>query len=276
MREILHVSDVHFGPLHSPEVSEGVLALVERRPPDLVVVSGDLTQRAKPAQFREARAWADRIPVPSVTVPGNHDVPLWRVWERVFAPFGAYRKWFASDLEPSWIDDELHVVGINTAHGWTHKNGRISLRRLNEVSRELAASSERRFRVVVAHHHLVPPPRFDSQRLLRNAHEAVEMFTRIGVDLVLSGHLHQCHHQSSEAWFPSGRRPFLIVHAGTTTSVRGRGVERRRNTCNWIRVDDDEVALSHLRWDGERRLFCELSRHRYPRRDREPFALSEI
>jgi len=275
LREILHVSDVHFGPRHVPAVSDGVLHLVERRTPDLVVVSGDLTQRARSEQFREAREWIDRFTVPTISVPGNHDVPLWRFWERIFAPYRAYRRWFAEDLEPSWQDEELHVVGINTAHGWTHKNGRIPLGRLREVARELSGS-ERRFRVVVAHHHLDPGPRFDSQRLIRNAHESVELFTRLGVDLVLSGHLHQCYHSTSEAWFPSGRRPFLILHAGTTTSSRGRGAERRRNTCNWIRVEEETLEFSHLSWCPDREQFRELSRHRFPRRDREPFALELV
>ena len=106
------------------------MAFVERQRPDLVVVSGDLTQRAKPEQFRQARAFVDRIEalgVPTLTVPGNHDVPLYRVWERIFNPFGCYRKYFSPELEPVYRDDELLVVGINTAFGWTLKDGRITL-----------------------------------------------------------------------------------------------------------------------------------------------------
>ena len=88
MRRILHISDVHFGPPHLPDVAAGVLRLVESRQPDLVALSGDLTQRAKPHQFREACSWVDRIGVPTVTVPGNHDVPLYRVWERFLQSMG--------------------------------------------------------------------------------------------------------------------------------------------------------------------------------------------
>src|SRR3954453_23307871 len=100
LRTILHISDVHFGPPHLPRVSEGVLELIDRLRPGFVVVSGDLTQRAKPEQFRQARAFVDRIEslgVPTLTVPGNHDVPLYRVWERIFNPYGCYKKYFSPE-----------------------------------------------------------------------------------------------------------------------------------------------------------------------------------
>ena len=133
MRRILHISDVHFGPPHLPEVAAGVLRLVASRQPDFVALSGDLTQRAKPHQFRDARSWVDRIEAPTVTVPGNHDVPMYRFWERFLRPYGAYRRNFAADLEPVYRDDELLAVGINTAYGWTFTGGRIRLSRLLEV-----------------------------------------------------------------------------------------------------------------------------------------------
>src|ERR1700728_3239791 len=111
-RTLLHCSDVHFGPKHLPAVTAGLLALIEARRPDLVVVSGDLTQRAKPAQFRAAREFVDRIPVLTLVVPGNHDVPMYRglFLERIFAPFQAYRRCFSADLEPILRDDEMLVV----------------------------------------------------------------------------------------------------------------------------------------------------------------------
>ncbi len=273
MRRILHISDIHFGPHHAAEAAAGVLALVTSRRPDLVTISGDLTQRAKPGQFRRARAFVDRIGVPTLTVPGNHDVPMYRFWERALSPYGAYRKNFAADLEPEFEDDEMLVVGINTAYNWTIKEGRVHRRRLRQVAERLAAAPEGVAKIVVAHHELVPAPRFDTQRVLRNAYEAVEIFSRHGVELVLSGHLHQSYVMSSEAYYPSSHRPFLIVHTGTTTSHRGRGCERRRCTCNWIRIGDAEITVSHLLWEAEAGGFVERSRHQFPRRGREPYAL---
>lgn len=276
MRRILHISDVHFGPPHRPEVASGVLRLVEDRQPDLVALSGDLTQRAKPHQFRQARRWVDQIPVPVVVVPGNHDVPLYRFWERFLNPYGAYRRNFASDLEPVYCDDEVLAVGVNTAYGWTFTGGRIRLSRLLEVCELVERAPEALFKVVIAHHHLIPPPNFGSQRVLINAWEAVDLFSDVGVDLVLSGHHHQTYIGSSEEFYPRGRAPVVILHSGTTTSSRGRGGERDKNTCNWIEVEDEAMRVSHLRWHSELGRFAEHSRHLYPRQLRRPCTLEGL
>lgn len=257
-------------------MSEGVLELIDRLRPSFVVISGDLTQRAQPAQFRQARAFVDRIPVPSLAVPGNHDVPLYRVWDRLFNPFGAYKKFFSPELEPVYRDDELLVVGINTAFGWTIKDGRITLRRLLEVEQVLRSVPDGTFKVVVAHHHLIPPPNFGTQNVLINAYEAINLFSSAGVDLVLSGHLHQTYIGNSEEFYPKGRPPVVILHSGTTTSSRGRGGERERNTCNWIQADEKTIVVSHFRWHPNLERFAEHSRHWYPRQEVVPYTLDGL
>lgn len=276
MRTILHISDVHFGPPHLPEVSRGVLDFIERQRPSVVVLSGDLTQRARPEQFQEARRFVDAIPVPVVAVPGNHDVPLYRVWERALDPFGAYRRWFSEELEPVYRDEELLIIGINTAFNWTVKEGRIKLPRLLEVGEMLDSAPESLLKVVVAHHHLIPPPNFGTQRVLANAFEAIDLFSTAGVDLILSGHLHQAYIGNSEEFYPKGRPPVVILHSGTTTSNRGRGGERESNTCNWIRVDGSSMVVSHLRWHRSLGRFAEHSRHWYPRQELTPYTLEGL
>jgi 3',5'-cyclic AMP phosphodiesterase CpdA len=276
VRTILHISDVHFGPPHLPRVAEGVLEHIARERPDVVVLSGDLTQRAKPEQFRQAREFVDRIPVPTLVVPGNHDVPLYRVWERAFDPYGAYRRHFSPEMEPVYRDDELLIVGINTAYNWTIKEGRIKLSRLLEVSRLMEQVPESVFKVVVAHHHLIPPPNFGTQRVLANAYEAIDLFSSAGVDLILSGHLHQAYIGNSEEFYPKGRPPVVILHSGTTTSNRGRAGERERNTCNLIRLGDRAMVVSHHRWHAELGRFAEHSRHLYPRQEVAPYSLEGI
>lgn len=276
MRQILHLSDVHFGWPHLEPVSEGVHELARRRRPDLVVISGDLTQRAKPEQFRQARAFVDRFEAPTLAVPGNHDVPMYRFWERLFVPFGAYGKHFAANLEPTFEDDELRVIGVNTAFNWTVKDGRVTRAGIDRLERELAGAPPERAKIVVAHHPMVPPPRFDTQRVLGNAHAVIELLVKHGVELVLSGHLHQAWIGDTEAYYPSRRRPVLLVHSGTSTSSRGRGCERDRNTCNWIRISDVEIEISRLGWESAVAGFSVMSRHSYPRRSREPFALESF
>ena len=273
MRHLLHISDVHFGPPHRPDLAEKVLEFAERHRPDVIVLSGDLTQRAKPKQFQEARRFVDRLPAPVVVVPGNHDVPLYRVFERSLRPFHAYQKHFARELEPTWRDDELLIVGINTAHGWTVKEGRVQLKRLREVAEIIQGSPPELFKVVVAHHHLTPPPRFGTQTVARNAFQAITAFSEAGVDLVLSGHQHQTYVASSEEFFPSGRVPVIILHAGTTTSSRGRGSEADKNTFNWIRIGERALRMSHYHWEASLGEFVEISRHWYPRRGCKPYRL---
>jgi 3',5'-cyclic AMP phosphodiesterase CpdA len=275
MRRLLHISDVHFGPPHLPELAEKVLEFAERRRPDVVVLSGDLTQRAKPEQFRQARRFVDRFVAPTLVVPGNHDVPLYRFWERSLRPFGAYRKHFARELEPVWRDEELLLVGINTAHGWTVKEGKVRLRRLREMSRLVADAPESVFKVIVAHHHLTPPPRFGTQTVSENAFEAIRAFSEAGIDLVLSGHQHQTYLATSEEFYPTGGRPVLILHAGTTTSRRGRGSEADKNSFNWIKVDEGSVLVSHFHWSTSQSDFLEVARHWYPRRSCKPYALPD-
>ena len=268
MRDILHISDVHLGPPHLPRLAEGLLAFAEREAPDLIVLSGDLTQRAKPRQFVAARAFVDRLPAPTLVVPGNHDVPLYRCWERFLSPHGAYGKHFDRDLEPVFRDDELLVAGVNTAHGWTFTGGRFRSRRLGELQRLFAEARGASCRIVVAHHDLIPPPRFDRQRVSRNSVAAVRVFADSGVELVLSGHRHQAYVGTAGEFYPDeqpGRRrqPVLIVHSGTTTSNRGRGVEKKQNTCNWIQVRKDAFVVSRLWWNGQ--TFVARSRQHHPR-----------
>ncbi len=276
MRTILHVSDLHFGPPHRPEQAAALLDLAAERRPSLVIVSGDLTQRAKPRQFREARAFVDRLASPSLVVPGNHDVPMFRFWERLLDPYGAYRRHFSAELEPIFRDEDLLAVGINSAFNWTIKDGRITLARLLEVGRLFGEAPRELFKVAVVHHHVIPPPNFGTQRVLINAYEAMDVFSSVGVDLILSGHLHRAYIGNSEEFYPKGRPPVVIVHSGTTTSSRGRGGERDQNSCNWIRVEDESMVVSHLRWEPSWRRFSEHSRHWYPRQGRAPYSLEGL
>ncbi len=267
-RSLLHCSDVHFGPKHHrPRVSAGLLDLIAARRPDLVVVSGDLTERAKPAQFRAAREFLGRIQAPTLAVPGNHDVPMYRLlfMERIFAPFHAYRTHFSADLEPMYRDEEMLVIGVNSAFNWTLKGGRITLCRLRELGELLAGAPAHLVKVVVVHHPLIPPPGAGSRDVLRHARRAMDLFSAAGVDLVLSGHMHQAYTGSSEEGrYPRGRRPVLVVHSGTTTTSRGRGGERQRNTCNWIRIDGRTISVLPYAWEPALGRFVEQSRQPDP------------
>ncbi|MEM6797057.1 MAG: metallophosphoesterase family protein [Acidobacteriota bacterium] len=273
MRQLLHISDVHFGPHFRPEVAAGVMELAERRRPDLVVLSGDLTQRAKPEQFRDARAWVEKLPVPWIAVPGNHDVPAYRFWERLTDPYGAYRRHFAEEMEPVFEDDSLFVVGVNTAFNWTVKDGRFTSAGLERMARLFEDAPRDKTRLVVAHHELTPPPRYHTQRVALRAVEAIRLMVHYDVEMVFSGHQHQTYIATSEEYQSVGGPPVLFLHSGTTTSGRGRCWEKGRNSCNWVEIRDERLSIHHLMWSAEENAFLEWSRRHYPRRSARPYSL---
>lgn len=262
---ILHISDVHFGPPHLQQVSQAVLALIDQRSPDLVVISGDLTQRAKPLQFRQARVFVNQIAAPVLAIPGNHDVPMYRFWERAFLPYGAYRKHFSGDLEPSYQDSEVFVVGVNTAFGWTIENGRFTKHRLEQVEEILLGAPSGKCKIVVAHHALIRPPELGQKNLVINAQRAMEVFSRSGVELLLSGHFHRSMIGSSRDYYPEIRPGIVVALSGTTTSSRGRGHEEGRNSCNWIELSEGVIAISILRWQRSDQIFRADPELRFPR-----------
>jgi 3',5'-cyclic AMP phosphodiesterase CpdA len=267
LKRILHVSDIHFGPKHDRRASDAVTRLVEERRPDLVVVSGDLTQRAKPEQFAEAHAWAEKLPAPCLCVPGNHDVPLYRVWERVFAPFGAYRKHFSPDLEPSFVDDGIAVVGLNTATNWTFKNGKVKSRSLDDVATRFSGARDGQMRIAVLHHPLIPGPGVGDQMVVANAEAVAATLEAAKVELVLSGHLHYGFLMRSDIGFPPrAGRPFWIAHTGTSSSTRGRCAELGANTANWIEIGPESLEIVHLELLREASRWTARSRHLVPRR----------
>ena len=267
---ILHISDVHFGPAHQSDRCAAVLALIGAREPDAVVLSGDLTQRAKPAQFRQARAFVDRIGPPVLVVPGNHDVPLFRFWERLLAPLGAYKKHFSTDLEPRLELPGLVAAGLNTAFNWTFTGGRVLRRKLRAAVDLFHRQPATVFRLAVMHHHLVPPPTLAAPRVAWGAARALHDLAEGGVDLVLAGHLHRSF--VAQVASPSAPEdpPMVIVHTGTTTSSRGRAEERGRNSCNWIAVGNDATKVTRLEWRDSDGGFADTGSHSFPRRRAAP------
>ncbi len=217
---LLHLSDVHFGRVN-PALIAPMLRAVEGLAPDLVVISGDLTQRARPAQFAAARGFLDRLPVPWMAVPGNHDIPLDRPFRRFFRPFGAYRRAIGADLAPVVDLPGLSVLGLNTATPRHWQAGRIAPARfLALLARVRAAKARNQIVAVVAHHPFSQPPGTDKQ-LMTGAATALEALAAAGADLVLSGHLH--HWAIAPLAAPEGGARLLQVQAGTALSTRERG-----------------------------------------------------
>lgn len=269
MITILHMSDLHFGPPYVPRVGEALLTAADAIQPDLVVASGDFTQRAKPEQFAEARAFLDRLPkVPIVVVPGNHDVPLWRVFERIFSPYRWYREYIADELDHVLEVDGAVIVALNsTAPLRATTNGRIDAAQLEFCRSAFENAPEGAVRIVVAHHHFAPAPDYEGGQVMPRAKRAIDVFTELEVDLIMGGHLHRAYIGNSLDLYPGPDRDhgITIVQSGTSTSRRGRVREREKNSFNVVRVGDDVVRVTHYMFFEDANGFASVSRHIFPR-----------
>jgi 3',5'-cyclic AMP phosphodiesterase CpdA len=259
MRTLVHISDLHFGRVDDALLDPLVDAIGAARP-DVLVVSGDLTQRARTAQFRAARAFLDRLPRPQVVVPGNHDVPLYDVIRRFAAPLDRYRRYITPDLAPFHADDEIAVAGINTARSLTFKHGRINAEQVRAVTGRFAALPAGVVRVVVTHHPLDLPPAADESEVVGRAGMAMHAFAHAGVDLLLSGHLHRSHGASTAERYRIDGYSALAVHAGTTTSTRGRG---EGNAFNVLRIERPRLELEVWTFDAARAAFAPTRREEF-------------
>ncbi|MEJ7599869.1 MAG: metallophosphoesterase [Kofleriaceae bacterium] len=240
---IVHLSDVHFG-TEDASVLAGLRKDLER-PTSLVVISGDLTQRATAPQFKAAKRFIDELRWPYLVVPGNHDVPLYNVFARFLAPLDRYQRYITNDLMPTFFNEHVAVVGVNTAHGFTDKGGKITPDVTAAACRKLAGSPAA-WKILVAHHPFVIPDGVDAEAVV-GAEEALPQLDAGGVEVVMTGHLHVAHASDEAAGFRSADRRLIAVHAGTAISRRTRG---EANGYNTIALDNDTLSLSHRVWDG--------------------------
>lgn len=217
MTRIVHLSDLHFG-RETPELLTPLHEAVHASQPDLIAVTGDLTQRARPTQFRAAARFLAGLPAPVLAVPGNHDIPLDRPDLRLVAPFLRYRLHVADDLAPVWRDAVLTVHGFNTADPLSWQRGRVRRRHLQRACADFRGSG--RLNVVLAHHPFDQSPE-TGKALMRHAGRMIEALADCNTHLILSGHLHR--------WLAQpfverrGGTRVLQVQVGTGLSTRHRG-----------------------------------------------------
>ena len=251
MRTLVHLSDLHFGKVDD-ELLAPLRALVETLAPDVVVVSGDLTQRAKSEEFEAARAYLDTLPGPQIIVPGNHDISLYNVFRRFLQPLTRYKRYITDDLEPTFFDDEIAVLGINTARSLTFKDGRVNHEQVASMRSAFAGVDPSITRIVVTHHPFDLPQTEDDDDLVDRAPMAMQAFAEVGVDLLLAGHLHLSHAGNTADRYKISDFAALVVQAGTATSTRGRG---EVNSFNVIRLDKERIEVDRYGWDIVKKQF---------------------
>lgn len=244
MTVLLQVSDSHFG-TERASVADALTAWARGQRPDLVVLSGDITQRARPAQFQAARAFVDRLGSPVLAVPGNHDIPLFDLWTRVSRPYSRFAAVFGDVLEPVHRGPDLMVVGVNTTRAWRHKHGEVSSHQVDRVAGVLAGASPGQLRIVVVHQPVAVTRDEDRPNLLRGREAALQRWAIAGADVVMGGHIHLPY----VLGLPGLARAVWAVQAGTSVSTRTRtGVPNSVNLLRWGRDSTPGVCRVE-QWD---------------------------
>lgn len=249
MNKLLQISDPHFGTAQPP-VMEALVELVRQQRPDVLVLSGDITQRATAAQFGEARAFCERLQIPQMlALPGNHDIPLFNPWQRLVTPYARYLRAFGPGLEPVLDTAWLQLSMVNTTRRWRHKNGEVSARQIERVAARLRRAGPGQLRVVVVHQPVYVLRAEDEHDRLLGWEPAVRAWAAAGADIVMGGHIHLpyvCELSSCVEGLP---RRLWCVQAGTALSSRIR--REAPNSVNLLLCDPAAHPLAGRleRWD---------------------------
>ncbi len=253
MSRIAHLSDVHFG-AHVPAIVEAAEAWLRRERPDLVIISGDFTQRARVAQYEQACAFVDRIEsmgLPVLAVPGNHDIPLYDVARRFVRPLSRYKRFIEEELCPWFENEQLAVLGLNTARSLTIKDGRINEDQIALLRERFANVPDGKTKILVTHHPLFAMPIGEAGELTKSVgrHElAVEAVCAAGVHVLLAGHFHRTFAESARKMVENAGSA-LVIQAGTATSYRLRDDETQ--SFNFIHAHrNDQIDLQVVAWNG--------------------------
>ena len=259
MRTVIHLSDLHFGRVDERLLDPLIKTVIEMKP-NLIAVSGDLTQRARSHQFIEARAFLDKLPQPQIVVPGNHDIPLHNVFARFLSPLDKYRRYITDDLQPSHADEEMVVVGVSTARSSVFKGGRINQEQVARVRDKLCSFKDDMFKILVTHHPFDLPEGYSDRALVGRARMAMGTLAECGADLFLAGHLHVSYSGQTAKRYNIEGHSALVVQAGTATSTRGRG---EANSFNRLRLEHPNVSVERLSWNPESASFATASEEHF-------------
>jgi len=268
MRTIVHLSDIHFGKIDRATI-EPLIRAVEEARPNLVIVSGDLTQRALRKEFLAARDFLHSLPGPQIIVPGNHDIPIWNPIERFARPLARFKRFVTPNLHPTYEDQEITAVGLNTARSRSTKYGHINRAQLAFVRAKLCPDHRSsgmphdRIKILVTHHPFELPEGYEDKRQLVNrAGRAMKVLAECGVDLLLAGHLHRIFARDTAKRYKIEGYAALVIQAGTATSWRS---SREVNSFNIIECNGNSIAVSRMTWNAEHSAFEKSAEDRFER-----------
>lgn len=238
---ILHLSDLHFG-TEKPECMWAIQQFCQQHQIEAVVASGDLTQRARYAQFFACKQFLESLKRPYIVVPGNHDIPLYHLWNRVFSPFTRYKLFF-DNLENVLETEHFYLVGVNSIRRRYHTRGHISLDQIQRVDEQLKAAPKNKLKLVIAHQPFYTPPNdpHGVKDCPVQGRLALEQWSKHGLNGLLHGHLHvPAAYDLNQIYQLGAAHPVWDIHAGTATSYR-----LHDNLPNSFNVIDNHMDVRH-------------------------------
>ena len=263
---LMHVSDLHAGRPFNPNLAVQLVDQAHALHPDLLIVSGDFVQRADfQSQWRTIQALLRALPKPLLLVPGNHDVPLFHIFQRLFRPLDIYKREISPDINPVCVRPGLAVVGGNSAHGLTIESGYVNAAQRKIMAQLFAQQPADTCRVAVLHHHLISPAGHHSRKPIRNTQQLLDMLEEAQVDLLLCGHLHRSYVGTTLDLRSSLKHGTIICQSGTTTSRRGKGAEQGKNSYNLIHIVDRTIRIEQHMYLADRKRFDVIAEHVFPR-----------
>lgn len=258
MSRLVHLSDLHFGRAR-PELLAPLSDAINAAQPDLVVVSGDLTQRARSREFAAAREFLDGLGARWLAVPGNHDIPLYQPWDRFLKPFRKYRENIALDLEPCHEGEDYLVAGLNTVDRFAGQRGRARAGAIRRVCSLFDGGPDDRFNILMAHHPF-EQDHASHKTPMKRAEPMLERLKACGTHVVLSGHLHMWH--TGPFLTRPGHVGPIQVHAGTSLSSRLRG---EVNDFALLDMNGDRLTVTRMAVEADGTDFTERTQARFKR-----------
>jgi 3',5'-cyclic AMP phosphodiesterase CpdA len=233
IRTVVQLSDLHYGKPFQYSLEPILLSEIKALAPDMVILSGDLTQRALKRQYQQAQAFLERLPRPYLVIPGNHDVPIYNVFARLFRPLANYKAHIRSKVDMVVRTEGLVALGLNSAYGWTNDGGRLTKEQLTMAQETFAQEPGPEMKILVTHHHFVCPPGVHQSPL---PEALLSRFREWGVELVLTGHTHLTHVVQR----PDG---LVLLQSGTATATRWKKLKKRVNSFNVLSISAQEINI---------------------------------
>ena len=260
MRTLVHLSDMHFGKLDAFHI-ESMLEAIRAIRPDLIIVSGDFTQRARVSEYKGAAEFLKNLEFPHLVIPGNHDIrPLFNPIARITDPFDRYKQYISDNLEPGFVDEEVAIASVNTVRSHAIKDGRVNKSQIDRLARWFKRVKGDRLKIVVTHHPFDMPfvhktqnkeYTYRTSRLARRAKMAVHTLAEVGVDIYLSGHYHQSSAGETAHRYKIENYSAISVRAGTV-SMQQRGEEQ---SFNLIFTNTGTVRIDTYVFNVEKKVF---------------------